>query len=66
MKKIIGLTLGNCVHVAGTMNYLNLAEKEGYITEFTGIGISIEELIKIIEDKNRILWGFHTDFHLNR
>ena len=23
MKKIIGLTFGNCVHVAGTMNYLN-------------------------------------------
>jgi hypothetical protein len=57
VKKIIGLTLGNCVHVAGTMNYLNLAEKEGYITEFTGIGISIEELIKIIEDKKPDIVG---------
>lgn len=51
MKKIIGLTLGNCVHVAGTMNFLSLAEKENYKTEFAGIGISIRELIKVIGDK---------------
>ncbi|HZJ76135.1 MAG TPA: methionine synthase, partial [Oscillospiraceae bacterium] len=57
MKKIIGLTLGNCVHVAGTMNYLNLAEKENYKTEFAGIGINIEELIKIIEDKKPDIVG---------
>ncbi|MCK9268369.1 MAG: cobalamin B12-binding domain-containing protein [Alkaliphilus sp.] len=57
MKKIIGMTLGNCVHVAGTMNYLSLAEKENYETEFVGIGINIEELIKIIEDKKPDIVG---------
>ncbi len=57
MKKIIGLTLGNCVHVAGTMNYLNLAERENYKTEFVGIGISIEELIEIIENKKPDIVG---------
>ncbi len=57
MKKIIGLTLGNCVHVAGTMNYLSLAEKENYETEFVGIGINIEELVKIIEDKKPDIVG---------
>ena len=51
MKKIIGGTLGNCVHVAGTMNYLNLAEQENYDVEFIGIGISIDDLIKIIGEK---------------
>ena len=57
MKKIIGMTLGNCVHVAGTMNYLSLAEKENYETEFVGIGVNIEELIKIIEDKKPDIVG---------
>lgn len=51
MKKIIAGTLGNCVHVAGTMNYLNLAEKESYKTDFIGIGKSIDELMDIIETK---------------
>lgn len=57
MKKIIGMTLGNCVHVAGTMNYLSLAEKENYETEFVGIGVNIGELIKIIEDKKPDIVG---------
>lgn len=57
MKKIIGLTLGNCVHVAGTMNYLSLAEKENYETEFVGIGVDIEDLVKIIEDKRPHIVG---------
>ncbi len=57
MKKMIGLTLGNCVHVAGTMNYLGLAEKENYKTEFVGIGISVEKLIKIIKDKKPDIVG---------
>jgi hypothetical protein len=51
VKKIIGCTLGNCVHVAGIMNYLNLSEKEKYNTEFIGIGISIDELLRIIDEK---------------
>ncbi len=57
MKKVIGLTLGNCVHVAGTMNYLSLAEKENYKAEFVGIGLGIEELIKIIDNKRPDIVG---------
>ncbi|WP_286680322.1 cobalamin B12-binding domain-containing protein [Tepidanaerobacter sp. EBM-49] len=45
MKKIIAASIGNCVHVAGIMNFLSLAEKEGYETEFCGAAISIDELI---------------------
>lgn len=51
MKKIIAATMGNCVHVAGVMNYLSLAENEGYNSDFIGIGISIDELIENIKSK---------------
>ncbi len=51
MKKIIAGTLGNCVHVAGIMNYLNLAENEKYKTEFIGIGKSVDEVIELINEK---------------
>lgn len=51
MKKIIAATLGNCVHVAGVMNFLNLAENEKYETEFIGIGKPIDELIEVINEK---------------
>lgn len=50
-KNVIACTIGNCVHVAGTMNFLSLADKEGYTTEFLGIGIPIAELIEEIELK---------------
>lgn len=49
MKRILACTIGNCVHVAGTMNFLTLAENEGYETEFLGIGISVDELIRNIK-----------------
>lgn len=52
MKKIISGTLGNCVHVAGIMNYLNLAERENYKTQFIGIGKTIDELIEEIKNRN--------------
>jgi len=51
VKKIIAGTLGNCVHVAGIMNYLNLAEKENYDTDFIGIGKSVDEIIMLIHEK---------------
>ena len=49
MKKIIGASLGNCVHVAGIMNYFKLAEDENYSTKFIGIGMSIDEVLSMIE-----------------
>ncbi|MCR2043321.1 cobalamin B12-binding domain-containing protein [Anaerosalibacter massiliensis] len=52
MKKIIAGTIGNCVHVAGTMNFLTLAEKEGYETEFLGIALPIDTIIEKISELN--------------
>lgn len=47
-KFILGASIGNCVHVAGVMHFLSLAESEGYITEFLGPAISIDILFENI------------------
>lgn len=49
MKKqefILGASIGNCVHVAGVMHFLSLAEEEGYQTEFLGPATSIDRLFE--------------------
>ncbi|MCG0275359.1 MAG: cobalamin-dependent protein [Thermosediminibacteraceae bacterium] len=51
MAKILGATIGNCVHVAGVMNFLSLAEKEGYEVEFLGAAMKIDELIAAVRAK---------------
>lgn len=48
-KVIIGAALGNCVHVAGIMHFLQLAEDEGYRTYFLGPAVSVEKLFENIE-----------------
>jgi len=50
MKKIIAATIGNCVHVAGVYNFLNLAELCGYQTTFLGIGVKPAQLIGAIKE----------------
>jgi len=44
-QKILGGALGECVHVAGVLNFLRMAEEQGYRTEFTGPATSIAEFI---------------------
>ena len=53
MKKLIlGATIGNCVHVAGVLHFLALAEEEGYFTNFLGSAIPIRLLFsKIVQFK---------------
>jgi len=43
--KILGGALGECVHVAGVLNFLRMAEEQGYHTEFTGPATSIAEFL---------------------
>ena len=43
---ILGATLGDCVHVAGILNFLRLAESQGYTTHFLGAGARIGELVE--------------------
>ena len=48
--KIIGASIGNCVHVAGAVHFLNLAEDEGYEVVFLGPAISVREIIDNIKE----------------
>ncbi len=48
--KILGGSLGKCVHVAGVLNFLRLAEEQGYLTDFTGPATSIAEYINAVEE----------------
>jgi methylmalonyl-CoA mutase cobalamin-binding subunit len=44
MKKILGATIGSCIHVAGIMNFLNIAKRVGFETVFLGSAVDISEL----------------------
>lgn len=51
-KKILGASIGNCVHVAGVVHFFDLAIQEGYETIFLGPAIEIDTLFENI-DKER-------------
>jgi len=46
--RIIAGALGNCVHVAGVVNFLKIAEELGYETIFLGAAIPVEDFIEAI------------------
>ena len=46
MKTVVAGALGECVHVAGVMNFLRLAEAAGWRTVFLGPAVSIEQLLR--------------------
>ena len=48
-KLIVGAAIGDCVHVAGTVNFLNLAETLGYQTVCLGPAVSVEALLAAVE-----------------
>lgn len=50
-KKIIGASLGNCVHVAGVVHFLDLAKQEGYETKFLGPAVSVEKLFSYLKEE---------------
>jgi len=43
--RILAAAIGNCVHVAGVLRFLNLAEEEGHDTVFLGPATPIDGLI---------------------
>lgn len=51
-KKILGASLGHCVHVAGILNFLKLAESHGYKSHFLGPAVSIKKLKEAIKRHN--------------
>jgi len=50
--KILGAAIGSCVHVAGVIRFLTLAEEEGHETIFLGTATPIDELIIQIKKHN--------------
>ena len=51
-KTVVACALGECVHVAGVVNFLRLAEQAGWRTVFLGPAVSIEKAIKAADKEN--------------
>ncbi|MHB1276024.1 MAG: cobalamin B12-binding domain-containing protein [Candidatus Humimicrobiaceae bacterium] len=49
MKKILGAAAGSCVHVAGIINFLQIAENIGFETKFLGSAVDTERIIREIK-----------------
>lgn len=49
---ILGASIGNCVHVAGVIHFLDLAEQEGYRTRFMGPATSLDDLFEAIRNEH--------------
>ncbi|MFH1902815.1 MAG: cobalamin B12-binding domain-containing protein, partial [Candidatus Omnitrophota bacterium] len=47
--KILGATIGNCVHTAGILNFLHYAEGFGHKTVFLGMCLTPENLVAKIK-----------------
>lgn len=47
-KTVVAGALGECVHVAGVMNFLRLAEQAGWRTIFLGPAVSVEEFLNAV------------------
>jgi methylmalonyl-CoA mutase cobalamin-binding subunit len=45
-RTVVAAALGECVHVAGVMNFLRLAEEAGWKTVFLGPAVPIEEVLQ--------------------
>ena len=56
-KVVVGAALGECVHVAGVMNFLRLAEMAGWKTIFLGPAVPVEKVIAIARKEKASLVG---------
>ncbi|MFN2285451.1 MAG: cobalamin-dependent protein, partial [Anaerolineae bacterium] len=57
MKTVVAGALGECVHVAGVMNFLRLAEAAGWRTVFLGPAVSVEALLEAARREKADLVG---------
>lgn len=56
-KVVIGAALGECVHVAGVMNFLRLAEMAGWKTIFLGPAVPIDKVLETAQKEKAALVG---------
>ncbi len=54
---IVAGALGECVHVAGVLNFLHLAEEAGYRTVFLGPAVPVDEFVTAIQNERADLVG---------
>ncbi len=57
MKTVVAAALGECVHVAGVMNFLRLAEAAGWKTVFLGPAVPIEKVLEAARREQADLVG---------
>jgi methylmalonyl-CoA mutase cobalamin-binding subunit len=57
VKTVIAGALGECVHVAGVMNFLRLAEAAGWRTVFLGPAVPVEEFLDAVRREKADLVG---------
>src|SRR4030042_6298405 len=56
-KTVVAAALGECVHVAGVLNFLRLAESAGWRTVFLGPAVAIDEVLRTARIENADLVG---------
>jgi methylmalonyl-CoA mutase cobalamin-binding subunit len=56
-KTVVAGALGECVHVAGVLNFLRLAEQAGWRTVFLGPAVSIPEFLAAVQREQAALVG---------
>jgi len=49
-SRIVACSLGNCVHVAGVLKFLRMAESVGYETIFLGAATLVDALLDAVEE----------------
>mgnify|MGYP001401398436 FL=1 len=57
MRTVVAGAIGECVHVAGVVNFLRLAEKAGWRTVFLGPAVSAADLIEAARQEDADLVG---------
>ncbi|HEY9075972.1 MAG TPA: cobalamin B12-binding domain-containing protein [Anaerolineaceae bacterium] len=57
VKTVVAGAIGECVHVAGVMKFLRLAETAGYRAIFLGPAVPIDQFLQAVKDENASLAG---------
>ncbi len=56
-KTVVAAAIGECVHVAGVMNFLRLAEANGWRTVFLGPAVPVKEVLAVAKREKAELVG---------
>lgn len=56
-KTVVAAALGECVHVAGVLNFLRLAEQAGWRTVFLGPAVSVADVLEAARREDAALVG---------